>query len=179
MDKKKIINIAIIAGIFIFQFVIAYFVFTKIIFKDDIARKEKLTQTEEKSEESTEEISKETEKPADNEEAVKNYAKNFAVLTLDNFQEIVVNPQNSEGHILMISIGLEYRLKEKKLPEEIDVKLAILKNNLNLLLASQLLSDLYNFEYRETLAGQMLATLNKSLVEGELTRVFITEYIIQ
>jgi len=179
MSDKKGLNIVILSVIFILQFVIAYFLLTKVIFKNQLADEKKLSEKTSETETKDENKSKGSEEDVDKQEAMKDYAKNFAVLTLDTFQEMVVNPQNSNGHILMISIGLEYILKEKKLPDELNVKMAILRNDLNLLLAEQSLDDLYNYEYRETLAGKMLETLNKSLTDGQLTGVFITDYIIQ
>jgi flagellar basal body-associated protein FliL len=108
----------------------------------------------------------------------KDYFKEYSIF---NLEDIVVMPQSnsSETHYLVIKMGFEYHLSDKKLPDELKNKIILITDNISFYLSSQSLDDLSKIHYRSVLKDEIKSMVNQVLTQGEITNVLFAQYIIQ
>ena len=93
-------------------------------------------------------------------------------------ENLIINPDGSSGkRYLMVKIGLESD-KAKALAEvtakDVVVRDAILRN-----LSARTVEELASIEQRESLKDSLRAAINAILEEGEVTRLYFTQYVLQ
>lgn len=96
-------------------------------------------------------------------------------VTLD---ELLVNPKDSEGkRFLIVSLGLE--TKSPVVFDELERKDVVVRDAILSLLSEHTAAELGSIEQRDTLKVQILDTLNMVLQEGEIQRLYFTQYLLQ
>jgi flagellar FliL protein len=96
-------------------------------------------------------------------------------LELDN---LIVNPARSDGkRFLMIKIGLES--DEPKALDEIVSKKVVIHDTILDLLSAKPVEDLASIERRESIKEEIREALNEILTEGDVTRLYFTQYVLQ
>lgn len=108
-----------------------------------------------------------------------NYFKEYSVFTNAELEGIAINPQNADGHFLVLTLGLEYKQSDKKLPEELGLKMVLLKSRLIDYLSSKDLSYYDDIKNREALKINLKDLINSLLNNGKINRVLISQYVIQ
>ena len=179
-QKGNIQNIIIIVLTIIVSVLLTYILMTQVFFKKELGHlKEMNTKIEDKQKKDKEKDEKKSESgdPTGNED----YEETYAVLNLEAFTDMIVNPVSNDGpnRLLMISIAFEYKLEDKKLPPEIDLKIPIMKSEVNTILASQSFDVLGNAQFRPKLQKMVKDKINTMLTKGQITRVFFTQFVLQ
>ncbi|PID28500.1 MAG: hypothetical protein CSB55_04940 [Candidatus Cloacimonadota bacterium] len=202
-------NIFIIMGIVVANLILSYLLFTFVIAEkmipaspqvEDIEKesssesdskdnkKEKEKETKKKKSKKSKSKKKKPKKKKDKKEyaesgedsnlnlEAKDYFKEFSIF---NLEDIVVNPQSADGHFLVVKMGFEYHLSDKKLPDELKNKVILITDNISFYLSSQSLGDLSKIQYRSVLKDEIKSMVNQVLTEGEITNVLFAQYIIQ
>lgn len=96
-------------------------------------------------------------------------------LELDN---LIVNPARSDGkRFLMIKIGLES--SEPKTLDEIITKRVVIHDTVLNLLSAKPVEELASIERRESIKEELREALNEIIMEGEVTRLYFTQYVLQ
>lgn len=96
-------------------------------------------------------------------------------MTLD---ELLVNPKDSEGkRFLVVSLGLE--TKSPAVAGEIAQKDVVVRDAILQLLSEHTAADLAAIEQRDTLKLEILGKLNNILQEGDIERLYFTQYLLQ
>ena len=106
----------------------------------------------------------------------KDYIKEYALFSLG---DVIVNPTGSDGRFFVTSISLEYKQIDKKLPDELKNKVPAFQHRVNRYFSSQTMEDLRNPEKLDDFHEDVMRQINGSLVEGRITDVFFTQWVIQ
>ncbi|WP_051688348.1 flagellar basal body-associated FliL family protein [Desulfofalx alkaliphila] len=94
--------------------------------------------------------------------------------------EMLVNLADPSGlHYLRFTAVLEYPESEKGLSNELSTKKHILKHNVITLLRQKRLADVQHPESVENVQQEVTETINQLLENGQLSRVYFTEYLTQ
>ena len=105
----------------------------------------------------------------------KDYVKDYTLYDLDN---LIVNPVGSDRY-LVLTIQLEHRQADKKLPDELKNKTPLLMDELNLYFSKQTIEDLKDVENRAKFKDDTLRSINRMLLEGRVTDVFFPQFVVQ
>lgn len=106
----------------------------------------------------------------------RDYLRNFAIYQMD---DIIVNPKGTESRFLVVNFAFEYRTSDRRLPDELNNKKPIIVDQMNQYLASKFIEELSDITYRDQIREDIRTIVNYLLVEGQITRVLITQFIIQ
>ncbi|MDD3050831.1 MAG: flagellar basal body-associated FliL family protein [Candidatus Cloacimonetes bacterium] len=106
----------------------------------------------------------------------KDYFTEYAVIP---WEDIVVNPQDASDRYLLIKLGFEYKLADKKLPDEIKNKTVLLTDRINSYLSEKKLEELARNDFREVMRQDINFIVNELLKEGKITKVLFSQYVIQ
>lgn len=91
---------------------------------------------------------------------------------------IIANPAGSGGQrYLMIKVGLE--AAEAKVLEELGTKSIVVKETILGKLSAQTVEDLADIGKRDQIKEEVRGALNSILSEGEISRLYFTEYVLQ
>ena len=102
-------------------------------------------------------------------------------LTFGEFMElsnIVVNPANSNGRrLLMISLGME--TEEGSTLESVTAREMVVRDTIIKILGTRTVEELANIEHRNQIKNQIRTAVNGILTEGEIDRMYFTQYVLQ
>ena len=91
---------------------------------------------------------------------------------------LVVNPSDSEGRrFLMVKLGLES--SKAAVLEEVESKQVVVRDTVLKLLARRTVVELAAVELRTELKEELRAAVNGVLREGEVQRLYFTQYVLQ
>lgn len=94
--------------------------------------------------------------------------------------KMLVNLADPGGrHYVRFTAVMELPKNDKKLLEELDDKDHIIKHTVIGLLRSKKLADMQAPESTERVQREMTNAINKQLEEGQITRIYFTEYLTQ
>ena len=97
----------------------------------------------------------------------------FKILT-----DLLVNPAGTHGkRFLLVNIGLESR--KEKVFAEIDGKDAVVRDIILQQLGSRTVEELSSVAAREQLKEELRAAINKVLKEGQIDRLYFTQFVLQ
>lgn len=100
-------------------------------------------------------------------------------LEMYQFERLTTNPAESAGRrLVLVSLAAEYdSQKDKYILQEIENKNSQLQHILINILSSKTVEKLET--EKEELRKEILDTLNKSLITGQLKEIYFTEFVIQ
>ncbi len=117
------------------------------------------------------------EKGAEEEEA----AAEDAGIQYGEFMEltdIIVNPANSEGRrLLMVSLGIESI--DPALLESITAREMVVRDTIIKILGRRTVEELAAIEQRNIIKDELLHAVNGVVTEGEISRMYFTQYVLQ
>lgn len=104
-----------------------------------------------------------------------------APLEFGEFMElsnIIVNPADSEGRrLLMLSVGME--TAEASLLETVTAREMVVRDTIIKILGTRTVDELANIEHRTALKDEIRLAVNGILSEGEINRMYFTQYVLQ
>ena len=107
-----------------------------------------------------------------NEEAPIEYGE-FMELT-----NIVVNPANSNGRrLLMLSLGIESA--DPAHLADLETRQMVVRDTIMKVLGRRTVDELASIELRSTLKQELIMAVNSVLTEGEIQRMYFTQFVIQ
>lgn len=93
-------------------------------------------------------------------------------------QGLIVNPAGTDGQrYLMINIGLESN--KGSVLEELEEKEIVVRDRVLRLLSQRTVEDLADIGLREPLKDELRGAINRVLENGEVTRLYFTQYVLQ
>ena len=91
---------------------------------------------------------------------------------------IIVNPASSDGRrLLMISLGME--TAESSTLESITEREMVVRDTIIKILGTRTVEELANIEQRTTIKDELRLAVNGVLDEGEINRMYFTQYVLQ
>jgi len=169
--KKHASKIIILAGIMLFQVVLA-FILIKIFLPQNTGGendpKKEAKQVVKKQ------ALKAKDKSLEKSKLSSDILKNSAMI---NIEDLVVNPNGSKGKRYLI-ISLYIYLEDKKLQDKLDAEKPAIKDGLISLLSqktSDMLSDVSN---RDSLRNEIKFTV-ENVLQGKVLKVYITKFVMQ
>lgn len=169
-DSGKL-NMIIIIVIVVLQIAIAAALYFFVFKKDDA--KLKPIETEKKKEKP--QLEELNDGKTDSKDA-KDYLNEYSVF---NVNDIVVNPKDSPESFLVVSIAFEYQIKNVNLPNELKNKDLLIKDKILTYFSSKNASELQAIENRELFKSDLKKLINGSLIEGRITNVLFSQYVMQ
>ncbi|MCL1826782.1 MAG: flagellar basal body-associated FliL family protein [Candidatus Cloacimonetes bacterium] len=106
----------------------------------------------------------------------KDYLKDFALFNID---PLTINLAGEEPKYLVVSIAFEYRLSDKKLPDELRNKIPLLKDKLISYFSKLRIEDVRNHDNREIFKDDIISIINQLLLEGRITNVLFDQFVFQ
>ncbi len=107
------------------------------------------------------------------------YFKEYTIFNSDELDGIALNPVNAEGRFIVLTMGFEHAQADKMLPEELGLKMGIIKNNMIDYLSAQDISYLEDIKNRKEIKDKVKELVNSLISRGKITRVLFTQYVIQ
>lgn len=92
-------------------------------------------------------------------------------------ENLVVNPAQSDGRFLMVSLGLEF--SEPKVTEEIGERDVVIRDSILRLLGKRTIPELSDITLRDEIKDDLREALNGILEEGDINRLYFTQYVLQ
>lgn len=91
---------------------------------------------------------------------------------------IIVNPADSEGRrLLMLSVGME--TAEAAILETVTAREMVVRDTIIKILGTRTVDQLANIEHRTALKDEIRLAVNGILTEGEINRMYFTQYVLQ
>ena len=91
---------------------------------------------------------------------------------------IVVNPSDSDGRrLLMISLGME--TSETSTLESVTAREMVVRDTIIKILGTRTVEELANIEHRTQIKDELRLAVNGILNEGEISRMYFTQYVLQ
>jgi flagellar FliL protein len=91
---------------------------------------------------------------------------------------IIVNPADSDGRrLLMLSLGLE--TNEPSTLESITQREMVVRDTVIKILGQRTVDELADIEERTVIKDQLREAINGILSEGEIKRMYFTQYVLQ
>ncbi len=91
---------------------------------------------------------------------------------------IVVNPADSEGRrLLMLSVGME--TAEPSILETVTAREMVVRDTIIKILGTRTVDQLANIQERNALKDEIRLAVNSILSEGEISRMYFTQYVLQ
>ena len=94
-------------------------------------------------------------------------------------EPFTVNLQSSDSKDVYLKITLSLELSNKELSKELDAKIAVIRNNIILILSNKSVTDLSSDAGKAALCDEIKEQLNPLLDDGEIRNVYIVSFIIQ
>ncbi len=93
-------------------------------------------------------------------------------------QNIIVNPANSGGkNLLMLSVGME--TAEPAVLETVTAREMVVRDTIIKILGMRTVDELANIEQRTAIKDEIKHAVNGILSEGEINRMYFTQYVLQ
>lgn len=92
-------------------------------------------------------------------------------------ENLVVNPAASDGRFLMISLGMEF--SEAAVTEEIGSRDVVIRDTVLRLLSKRTVPELSDIDLRDAIKDELRESLNGILEEGDINRLYFTQYVLQ
>ena len=106
----------------------------------------------------------------------KDYIKEYA---LYNLGDLTINLAGSDTRYLVVSISLEHRQADRRLPDELKNKTPIIRDRLISYFSRLTIDDIRNNDNREIFKDDIIRTLNGLLLEGRITYVVFEQFVFQ
>lgn len=91
---------------------------------------------------------------------------------------IIVNPSDSEGRrLLMLSVGME--TAESSVLETVTAREMVVRDTIIKILGTRTVDELADIESRTILKDEIRLAVNGILTEGEINRMYFTQYVLQ
>ena len=91
---------------------------------------------------------------------------------------IIVNPADSEGRrLLMLSVGME--TAEPSILETVTAREMVVRDTIIKILGTRTVDELANIQERTALKDEIRLAVNGILSEGEINRMYFTQYVLQ
>ncbi|MFK7846914.1 MAG: flagellar basal body-associated protein FliL [Rhodothermales bacterium] len=91
---------------------------------------------------------------------------------------IIVNPVDSEGRrLLMLSVGME--TAESSVLESVTAREMVVRDTIIKILGTRTVDELADIESRTMLKDEIRLAVNGILSEGEINRMYFTQYVLQ
>lgn len=178
MNENGKINIIIVVLIIVVQILIGvalyFFVFRDKSEPVRLTTLEKTHVPEARPQISAERNSRDTSIIADFE--AKDYLKDY---TLFSMGDLIVNPSGAESRFFIVSIVLEHRQSDRRLPDELKSKTPLIKDRMIFYFSRLTVEDLQDVDNREVFKEDLIKLINGLLVEGRITSVLFDQYVIQ
>lgn len=177
------INLMIIIIIVVLQILLGAGLYFFVFNKPDGSIKPIKAETKKDSTESVDEESKDSEEKDEKnkgDKKSKSEAKDYInEYTLFSLEDIVVNPKDSPDKFLVITMALEFKLKDENLPTELKNKTLLLKDRINFYFAQKTYDELEQLQNREKYKKELLKMVNNLLTEGKITNVIFAQFVLQ
>ena len=93
-------------------------------------------------------------------------------------QGIVVNPAGTDGQrYLLVNAGFE--AKDPAVVEELGAREIVVRDAIVGILSRRTVPELADVGQRDALKAEILAAVNEAIREGEVTRFYFTQYVLQ
>jgi flagellar basal body-associated protein FliL len=129
--------------------------------------------------ESGSESAKSDDSGADNPNLSKEAKDYLKVYSLYNVSDIVINPKDTPESFLVVSIALEYQIKDELLATELKNKDILIKDKILTYFSQKTKAELQMIENREKFKSEIKKIINTLLKEGRVTNVLFPQYVIQ
>ncbi len=106
----------------------------------------------------------------------KDYLKEYAIFKVE---DVVINPKDAPESFLVVSIAFEYQLKNINLPNELKNKDILIKDKILSYFSQKTKEELQNIDNRELFKSDLKKTINSLLIEGRITNVLFSSYVMQ
>ncbi|HPM01756.1 MAG TPA: flagellar basal body-associated FliL family protein [Candidatus Cloacimonadota bacterium] len=175
------ISILIIIIIVVLQIILAGALYFFVFKKDDqnikpIKIEEKKNEDQKDSESDVEQLEQGKEGTTSPKVKAKDYLTEYAIA---NLSDIVINPKDSPESFLVVSIALEYQIKNENLPTELKNKDLLIKDKILTYFSLKSKDELQNIDNREIFKKEIKKDVNALLIEGKITNVLFPQYVMQ
>ena len=93
-------------------------------------------------------------------------------------QGLIVNPAGTDGQrYLMVNLGLES--SKASVLEELETKEVVVRDRVLRLLSQRSVEELADIGQREPLKDELRGAINRVLENGEVSRLYFTQYVLQ
>jgi len=170
--KVKLLVIIIIVLVQIILAATLYFLF----FANKDNKVKPISKQETKSESEKTISQDENAESASHSKDAKDYLEEYSLYTVS---DIVINPKDSPESFLVVSIALEFQLKDELLGEELKNKEILIKDKILTYFSQKTKTELQMIENREKFKSDIKKIINTLLKEGRVTNVLFSQYVIQ
>ncbi len=174
-DNHGKINMMIIIVIVVLQIIIAgalYF----FVFKKDDPKLNPIKVEKKTIDQPEQEVTEEKEDTKSTKTKAKDYINEYAIA---NLSDIVVNPKDAPESFLVVSIALEYQIKNENLPTELKNKDLLIKDKILTYFSLKTKNELQNIDNRENFKKDVKKEVNSLLIEGKITNVLFPQFVMQ
>ena len=93
-------------------------------------------------------------------------------------QGLIINPADSEGtRYLMLNIGIE--AQDAGVLEQVDQMDMVIRDKILKLLSQRTVRELSDINLRDEIKTELKQAINDILEDGEITRLYFTQYVLQ
>ncbi len=108
-------------------------------------------------------------------EGIKNDAPVGIIHPLGNFVVNLLDP----GNLRYVNCRIELEVDDSAVVKEIQAREALFKDSVISLVGNQTYEDLLGVEGKSRLREELLVRFNRILPEGQIARVYLTEFVVQ
>lgn len=95
-----------------------------------------------------------------------------------SFEPFIVNLMDA-ANIRYVKVKMEVELSSIEVEEEIELRKPQLRDMVNAILSNRTYGELLGVRGKTQLREELLRRMNQSLTEGEITRIYFTEFVVQ
>lgn len=95
-----------------------------------------------------------------------------------SFEPFIVNLMDA-ANIRYVKVKMEVELSSTEVEEEIELRKPQLRDMVNAILSNRTYGELLGVRGKTQLREELLRRMNQSLTEGEITRIYFTEFVVQ
>jgi flagellar basal body-associated protein FliL len=106
----------------------------------------------------------------------RDFTRDFALVAIG---DVIVNPAGADNRFFIVSVSLEHRQADRRLPAEIASKTPLIQDTLTSYFSRLTVEEIRNIDYRETYREDIMRLINGLLMEGRVTNVIFSQWIVQ
>ena len=106
----------------------------------------------------------------------RDFTRDFALFNVD---DIIVNPAGADNRFFITSVSLEYRQADRRLPDELRNKTPLIKDAMTGYFSRLTIEEIRNIDMRENFRDDIMRLVNGLLIEGRVTNVVFSQWLIQ
>jgi flagellar basal body-associated protein FliL len=107
------------------------------------------------------------------------WEKEFTIIKVEDFTDLTVTTADEPPRVFQVTLAFEVRLKDKALPEELEMKKAMISQTIFQLLSSFPLEELNNPDSQKAVKERLKNAINNQLSKGKINSVIFERYASQ